>query len=119
MPRLMSFSLTTEQVRARTKTVTRRTGWARLRAGDRLVAVEKAMGLKKGETVVRLGEIVVVDARWEPLQTLLDDPIYGLDEVLAEGFPDTTLRDFVAFFCRTHRGVTLDTPVRRIQFDYL
>ena len=47
MPRNMSFAMTTEQIRARTKTVTRRFGWWFLKAGDQVWAVEKAMGLKK------------------------------------------------------------------------
>ena len=44
MPRLMSFSMTTPQVRARTKTVTRRLGWRFLKPGVVLWAVEKAQG---------------------------------------------------------------------------
>ena len=50
--RLMSFSETTDQIRARTKTVTRRDGWDNLRPGERLWAVEKAMGLRKGQKVL-------------------------------------------------------------------
>jgi len=34
MPRNISFALTTQQVRNRTKTVTRRAGWLFLKAGD-------------------------------------------------------------------------------------
>ena len=44
MPRLMSVSLTEQQVRARTKTVTRRVGWLMLKPGDRLTLCRKVMG---------------------------------------------------------------------------
>ena len=47
MPRNMSFSMTTEAIRDRSKTVTRRLGWSFLQPGDLLWAVEKGMGLKK------------------------------------------------------------------------
>ncbi len=60
MPRNMSFSMTTAQFRARTKTVTRRLGWWNLKPGDVIMGVEKAMGLKKGEKVKRLGRIRIV-----------------------------------------------------------
>ena len=48
MARNMSFALTTEQFKARTKTVTRRFGWWFLKPGDVVRGVEKAMGLKPG-----------------------------------------------------------------------
>jgi len=44
MPRCMSFSMTTDAVRNRTKTVTRRLGWNFLKPGDLLWAVEKGWG---------------------------------------------------------------------------
>lgn len=58
--RNMSFSLTTPQMRDRTKTLTRRLGWYSLKPGDRVQAVVKGMGLKKGEKVERLCVIEVV-----------------------------------------------------------
>ncbi len=51
----MSFRLTAEQMRARTKTVTRRLGWSSLKPGDIVQPVEKAQGLRKGEKVVKSG----------------------------------------------------------------
>ena len=42
--RMMSFALTERQLMDGSKTVTRRTGWANLRPGERLLAVRKAMG---------------------------------------------------------------------------
>jgi hypothetical protein len=49
--RRMSFFLTTAQVLAHTKTVTRRDAgkWTTLKAGDKIVAIEKGQGLKVGQ----------------------------------------------------------------------
>lgn len=114
----MSFMLTTEQVRHRAKTVTRRTGWHALRVGDTVQAVEKGMGLKKGERIKPLARLTVVSVRQEPLRRMLDDYQYGREETDREGFPHMTPERFVAFFCRSHRGVTPDTDVTRIEFEY-
>lgn len=73
MPRLMLVSLTEDEVRARTKTVTRRLGWRDLKPGTRLTLVRKAMGLKNGETVVRIADIEVVSVRREPLWDITED----------------------------------------------
>ncbi len=59
MPRNISFSMTTPQFIDGSKTVTRRMGWKFLKPGDVLCAVEKGMGLKKGEKVKRLGHIKI------------------------------------------------------------
>lgn len=61
MPRNISFALTTDQIRDRTKTVTRRKGWKFLKAGDTLNACVKCMGLRPGEQIERLAIIRVVD----------------------------------------------------------
>lgn len=116
----MSFSLTIEQVTARTKDVTRRTGWLRLQTGDVLQPVEKCMGIPKGFTAIRIGgPIRVRSVRREPLQRLLDDPEYGRSECIREGFPNLTPDQFVLFFCSTHKGCTVDTELTRIEFSYL
>lgn len=83
MARRMSVALTLDAVRARTKTVTRRNRdtWRDLRVGDRLVLIEKGMGLPKGATQVVVCEVEVVDVRVERLG-LVDEA-----EVAAEGFP--------------------------------
>lgn len=66
--RHMSFALTTEQVRARTKTVTRRVRWLFAKPGDIVQPVVKGQGLKKGETVEKIGApIRFVSVRREPL----------------------------------------------------
>lgn len=112
--RLMAFSLTTPQVQARTKTVTRRAGfgWLALKPGQRVQAVEKGMGLKKGETVNRLAVLRIVDVRLEPLIAI------DQADVNAEGFPEMTPHEFIAFFCRTHRGTQPTDEVVRVQFEY-
>lgn len=61
--RNMSFALTTDQFLAGTKTVTRRLGWKFLKPGDRVMACEKCMGLRKGEKIRRLGEIEIVSVK--------------------------------------------------------
>jgi hypothetical protein len=66
----ISFTLTTAQVRARSKTVTRRIGWENLKAGTLLCAVEKGQGLKKGERAKKLGVIRVTNVRREELQLM-------------------------------------------------
>lgn len=94
----MSFALTTPQFLDGSKDVTRRFGWAFLKPGDILCAVEKGMGLKKGEKVKRLGFIEVVSVRNEPLDEITQD------DVRREGFPHWTPRDFTDFFCRSKYG---------------
>jgi hypothetical protein len=123
MPRNISFMLTTSQVRDRTKTVTRRNGWRFLKVGDVLCAVEKSQGLSKGGKVKRICMIRVVDVRQEPLRRMTDDLDYGFAECLREGFPpphpNSEPSEFVSFFCNSHRGVTPEKPVTRIEFEYL
>lgn len=119
--RNISFALTTEQVRQRRKTVTRRVGWLFLKPGDRLRAVVKAQGLKKGEHVEPLGVIEVTNVRRERLRRLIDDHAYGAAETQLEGFAGTDLANpalFVGFFVETH-GCTVDDLVTRIEFRYV
>lgn len=112
MPRNISFSLTTPQFIAQTKTITRRLGWRFLLPGDILCGVEKAMGLKKGEKLKRLGLIEVLSVRWEPLCDITQA------DVIAEGFPEWTPKQFVEFF--THGAqIGAHHPVNRIEFKYL
>lgn len=53
--RNMSFSITTRQVMARTKTVTRRLGWLHAYPSQQVLPVEKSRGLRKGEKVRPIG----------------------------------------------------------------
>ena len=108
--RAISFSLTTPQFLDGTKDVTRRLGWLFLKPGDRLRAVEKAMGLGKGGKQNVLGTIKVVSVE----RVVLKDIDAG--DCRREGFPDMLPADFVGFFCDSHKGCTPDSVVTRIEF---
>lgn len=112
MPRNMSFMLTTEQFRNRTKTVTRRNGWKFLKPGDIVCAVEKSQGLKRGETVKRLGLIRIVSVRREPLNHITKQ------DCIDEGFPDWSPQQFVRFYA-DHNRIDIWEPVTRIEFEYI
>lgn len=118
MSRLMSVSHTTEQVRNRSKTVTRRLGWwedkngrRMVKAGDTLTLCEKVMG-RKGEPLVRLCDVEVVRVTRERLSFI------NLSDVRREGFGGWLPEEFVAFFCETFK-VTPETMVTRIEWRYL
>ncbi len=117
--RNMSFSMTTEAVRNRTKTVTRRVGWSNLQPGTLLCAVEKGMGLKKGEKVKRLATIRVVSVRQEDIWEVTN---YPQEEMVREGLPDLTPGDFWLMFVRANgwgRSCILRHHVNRIEFEYV
>ena len=78
----MSFSKTTDQARERSKDVTRRWGWGKLKPGDRVQQVVKAMGLKKGEKIEKIHIIEIVSNRPDPLENITQA------ECAREGFPD-------------------------------
>lgn len=118
MPRNISFALTTEQFKNRTKTVTRRKGWKFLKVGDVLNACVKCMGLKPGEQIQRLGQIRVTDVRRELLADMCDDRSYGKNESRREGFPALSGWRFVEMFCK-HMGGSKYEEVTRIEFEYL
>lgn len=109
----MSVSLTEPQVRARTKSVTRRMGWAYARPGERLTLCRKVMGRRKGEPLVRIVDVEVVSVRREQLDTITPA------EVKAEGFPEMSPAEFVEFFCGTHKGCTPTSEVTRLEWRYL
>lgn len=123
MPRNMSFFLTSKQMRRRQKTVTRRLGWAQLKAGDVLQACVKCQGLKRGERPEKICLVRVVSNTAERLDALLP---YGLRrtlvdaqrEVVREGFPAMTPAEFVEMFCR-HMGCPTSQLVQRIEFEYV
>lgn len=116
--RNISFSLTEEQFLNESKDVTRRLGWAFLKPGDYLMGCRKCMGLKPGESIVRLGEIEVVSVRLEPLLRMTADASYGHAEAIREGFPHMTGGQFVEMFC-SHMKATPDTIVTRIEFRHV
>ena len=111
MPRMMSFSMTTPQFEAGTKDVTRRLGWWGVGPGSVLLAVEKAMGLRKGQKVRRIDLIEVVSARAERLDAIT------AEDCVREGFPGMAPAEFVEMFC--HQGCDPGTVVNRIEFRRL
>ncbi len=111
MPRNMSFAMTTDQIRARTKTVTRRFGWRFLKPGDQVRAVVKSMGLKKGEKVQPLAMLRIASVSLEPLNAITPD------DVIKEGFPDWTPEQFVQMLV-DHYKVDPGAEINRIEFEY-
>lgn len=116
--RHMSFALTTEQMLAKTKTVTRRRrAWYDLKPGTLLQAIEKGQGLRKGEKVRKLGVIRVVSVTQERLSHLIGTS-YGDAEATREGFQTMSGEQFVAMFCE-HSGCTSGEIVTRIEFEHV
>jgi len=121
----MSFALTTPQILARTKTVTRRLGWTFLQPGDLLQPVKKNQGLKKGERVERVGGPVrVVRVHRERLSRLVyESADWARREVVAEGFPAMDRFEFFSFFSKSHgaksEAQALAMVVTRIEFEYV
>lgn len=113
MPRNMSFRITTEQIRNRTKTVTRRLGWKFLKPGDILNACVKCQGLKKGERVEKICQIRVISSRLEPLNAVTSE------DVEKEGFPSMSPLDFMIMFAQANKVKEPTTPVNRIEFEYI
>jgi len=107
---MISFSATMPQFRDGSKTVTRRTGWLNLKSGDELCAVEKAMGLKKGEKVKRLGMIRVVSVRREEIIAIRNA------DVVREGFPEMNASQFIDFYCKLNKCKPSDLCTR-IEFE--
>jgi hypothetical protein len=110
----ISFSMTTQQIRERTKDVTRRLGWSDLQPGQILTAIEKGQGLKKGEHVVKLAEITVISVKREPVKAILN---YPSRELAREGFPHLTAEQFIRMFCRANR-CRRNKTITRIEFSY-
>lgn len=114
--RRMAFSTTVEQMRNQSKTVTRRdpATWVDLKPGDRVLAIEKGMGLPKGARQVVIGEIEIVSNR---VERAID---VDLDDVEREGFPAMTPADWLAeVWWELHGPVTPMTEMRRIEFRHV
>ena len=126
--RRMSFARTTDAVLNRTKTVTRRLGWAFARVGDRYLAVDKL----RTKNARKLAVIEVVDVRVEPLGAIERLPLdEGRAEVRREGAPlpaghrcgacKGEYHDCPSCFANIFLklGAARITPVRRIEFQYV
>ena len=109
--RNMSFSVTKQQVIDETKTETRRLGWWNLKPGDIVMAVEKGMGLKRGEEVKKLKPIIVTSAHPERLEQIT------ATDVIHEGFPGKSVEWFICIFCRINKCDRYET-VNVIRFRY-
>jgi hypothetical protein len=78
--------------------------------GDRVMAVEKARGLKKGEQIKQIYPIEIISVRTERLIDITQE------DLIAEGFPEMTVAEFVKMFCASHKGCEPETLVTRIEF---
>ena len=107
--RNISFSLTTKQFKDGTKDITRRFGWWFLKPGDKLCVVEKAMGLKKGEKMKKLGVIEIISVRAEPLNKI------SKTDCAREGFPGWTPAMFINMLC-SHYKIKPSKVCNRIEF---
>jgi hypothetical protein len=121
--RNISFSHTSPEVIAGTKTVTRRLGWLNLKPGTLLQPVLKVRGLKPGEKIRPLrAPVRVLAVRQERLDRMTSEPDYGMEECRREGFGDhATLRfpeAFIMMFCATHPPCRPDSVVTRIEFEF-
>lgn len=102
--------MTIDQFNDGSKDVTRRFGWWFLKPGDILCAVEKGMGLKKGEKIRRLGLIKVVSTTAEPLNAITQE------DCDREGFPNFSPDDFV-WMLQHHYKCEPDKICNRIEFE--
>ena len=110
--RNMSFFLTTEQIRDKTKTVTRRFGWWNLKMGTIINACVKCQGLKKGEKIEKICRIRILNTRREPLDEITKD------ECIKEGFPDYEPDDFIKMIVNHYKCKPYNI-INRIEFEYV
>lgn len=101
---LMSVALTTQAVRDRQKTQTRRAGWRHLKEGDQLALCPKVRGVRRDNREL-ITIVDVVSVRRELLRAIT------AEDVVAEGFPNLTTADFITFFCDSHRGVRPESEI--------
>ena len=87
--------------------------------GEVLLAVDRTMGLQRGQKAEVLGEIRVLSVRREPLGALLAAGTYGIEEMVLEGFPGRLPADFVAWLIGRTPSLTPETVITRIQFEHL
>jgi len=104
--------MTLDQMKGRTKTVTRRQGWRFLKPGMVLNVVDRVMGLKRGEHPRKIGQIRIT-AVWREFLNQITDA-----DVVREGFPTWNRRRFIEEFCRRFRCEPWE-EVTRIEFEHL
>lgn len=108
----MSFTMTSAQIKTRTKTVTRRFGWWFLKTGDIVCAVEKVRGLGKGEKVKRLAVLRIISVREEPLLCVTESDCY------MEGYPLLSALEFIEMIKKHYKCKDTDI-INRIEFEYI
>jgi hypothetical protein len=108
----MSFYHTQPQMRAGTKTETRRLGWLKLKRNDIIRAVVKVQGLRKGEKQEMIGFLRVLSVEREPLNAIDQAGVNN------EGFPEMNPQQFIDFFCAA-MGCKPDTIVSVIKFKHI
>jgi hypothetical protein len=129
--RRMSFALTIDAVRRRAKTVTRRAGWAFLKPGDRLLAVDRI----RSRNAQKLAVIEVVSVTQESLLDMHESDVAkeGVDTWLRcedaghHGFPskDCTTCFFELFveanrtWAQRQAAWRMPYVVTRIEFRYV
>lgn len=113
--RHMSFFYTQDQVRAGTKTETSRKGWEFLKPGDKVMAVEKGMGLKKGEKIVRIRPIEIV--KNEPI--MCRQRFYTKKNVKAEGFGNMRADIFIEKILVKKCKCKHNERLNRLTFKYI
>ena len=109
--RNISFALTTEQFKNKTKTVTRRWGWKFIKPGDVLMGCKKTMGFKKGEKIERFHPIEIINVRREPLNSITKE------DCIKEGFPEFEPQDFIEMLVDS-KHLPSD-EITRIEFKHL
>jgi len=80
--------------------------------GDILNACEKCQGLKKGEKIVKICQIQVIDMWGEILRAITHE------DVAREGFPGMSTSAFIKMFTK-HMKCKDYIIVNRIEFEYL
>ena len=107
-----SFFATQDQMRNRSKTVTRRKPGGRVYVpGQRLLPIVKGQGLKKGERQqVLVPPIELVSVRSEPLNAITPE------DVVLEGFPGMMPEEFIRDVYLKMSGGPVDQVTTRLEF---
>ena len=119
--RNMSFSLTQEQARTRTKDVTRRQHWDNLKPGDMIQQIVKGQGLKKGQHVEKIHIIRIISVQAEHVDDIVSRWYRdGKFEAGREGFPQWVGQEwrFVEMYCKANKCRCFD-DCNRIEFEYV
>ncbi len=83
-----------------------------MKPGDIVCGVKKAMGLKAGESIERLGLTRIISTHWEPLDQIT------ADDVIRGGSSAWSPAQFVEMLV-SHYKIQPDKPVNRIEFEHL